>query len=321
MEVIIVLGIILVIAIFVTFKITKAQKEADEIELSSDISEMTHPSPPETKEEPIIEKVKIIPIPIKEEKPIVKSKLDYSFLMGISPNYTCLGENYIPMLDLVAKYNGNMLRVFGYNGWRDNALYFPWNGSDYTNLNQSYFDNVRNFVKEANDRGIIVIFSLFQNNSGGGAENITRIDGSLLRPYMYKLIDMTKDLDIIYESINEDSNANFNNFVKNEIKDYYPEAKCCMYKNWGADYKIIHTAGKSFVGGKNLIQSNDKGGYTRYLNAGDYYNIAKEAKRQGGHVEFLIAWGTNPEGFIGNNPVEMERQSQEMLNLLKTLRG
>lgn len=245
------------------------------------------------------------------------NQIDYSFMSGISPQYTMLmANNYKELIDMVSDYHGNMLRVFGYAGWGDAVVYKPCIGNDLSNIDANYIQRVHDFVGYATSKGIITIFSLFHNN-GDPYAWIAHANGNVQRTYMTAVYNATKGKAIIFEPLNEDVNHNFCMFVQNELRLLDPSVKTCFYADNGGNYRIEHVLSKGYIGG-GKIHSNDKSNYSSFYNAGDYYNIAVEAKRQGGHTEFLMAWAKNGRQLFTR--AEIEAEYKDTLNLLKTVR-
>lgn len=243
--------------------------------------------------------------------------IDYSYMLGLSPNYTMLyAPDYRDLIDMVAENRGNMIRVFAYAGWNDAYVYKPWLGGDITNIDQDYIDKLRMFVSYATSKGIITIFSIFHYNGDPFAYCMDE-EGNRLRIMIHAIVNATKDKAVIYEGINEDINTSFANYVQNTIRQVKPDAKTCFYADEGGTYRIEHVLNKSYIGG-GVIHSNDRSNYTQYYNAGDYYNIAKQAKEQGGHVEYLLGWAKDGRQLFHRQ--EIEAEYRDTLNLVKTLR-
>ena len=120
----------------------------------------------------------------------------------------------------------------------------------------------------------------------------------------------------VYESINEDIDANKAGFIQSEVRAVYAQAKTCFYALDGATYRIEHTGAKNYIGGRR-IQSTDCPQLVN-VNNGDMYNISKQAKEQGGHTEFLMYWKRG--GGICVTVQDLETEWGEGLRLISQLK-
>lgn len=212
-----------------------------------------------------------------------------SFLKIISPHYGLYDKNYIPFLDMLREYNVNALRIFTYGGgdsWPD-FRFKLWSGNYMGDVILEKINQIVAFIKEANKRGIWVIVSLTQNNSGGHTEDLTRRGEGEIATYLSKVVSAIKDLGVILETSNEVDDIDFQKYVLKKIKEFSGRWTCSYKDDMGANYINVHIKQKSYVGG-GRIHSNDKDGYTEYYNNGDYINISTQAKEQKGHFEFLF---------------------------------
>ncbi len=246
--------------------------------------------------------------------------IDYSYMMGASPNYCMFGaNNYKELIDYIAEHKINMTRIWIYAGWGDvtgSYVYKPWIGNDVTNIDQNVVNKIREVCKYANSKGIIVILGLFHRN-GDPYSYVVNENGERLRVLIQAIVNATKDLQVIYEPLNEDIDPGFNGFVQSEIRLIKPDAKTCFYSCDGGTYRIEHTGAKNYIGARR-IQSTDTPQLVN-VNNGDMYNIAKVAKEQEGHTEFLLFWKRQGGG-VCNTPSELELEWGGALDLLKGLR-
>ena len=240
-----------------------------------------------------------------------------SFLKIISPHYGLYDRNYMPFLDMLREYNVNACRVFAYGGgssWPD----FPfklWSGNYMGDVLPEGLNQIVDFVKEANRRGIWVVISLTQNNSGGHTEDITSRNRGEIATYLSKVIPALKDYGVIFETANEIDDRGFQEFVLSKLRENGVRWSCSYAHDIGATYRSVHTLDKNYIGGRT-IHSNDVGGYTGHYNNGDYINIARQAKEQGGHFEFLMFWSRNGEL---HSPDEIRRDYGDVLEAIKGL--
>jgi hypothetical protein len=240
-----------------------------------------------------------------------------SFLKIISPHYGLYDRNYGQFLDMLQEYKANALRIFAYGGgssWPD-FRFKLWSGNYMGDVIPDKMNQIISFVKEANKRGIWVIISLTQNNSGGHTEDITSRNKGEIATYLSKIIPALKDYGVIFETANEIDDKGFQEYVRDKVKEFGGRYTCSYSHHIGCDYKNVHVKQKSYVGG-GVIHSNDKDGYTNYYNNGDYINIARQAKEQGGHFEFLMFWSKKGEL---NSPDEIKRDYGDVLEAIRGL--
>lgn len=220
-----------------------------------------------------------------------RPEIDYSFLKGVSCDY-CLpwksmkkNYDYIPFLNLLREYKINMTRIFAYCGW-DTGV-FPWEGRSYDRVRPDWLNRLRSFIRDANERGIVVILSLFQDNAGGGTEDITSADKGQLAEYIRQVVEATKESEIIYETANEIADTGFQGFVLNELRKHGARLTCSYYHDIGATYRSIHTEQKTYCG-EQAIHSNDVYPVYETITDEDYKRISQQAKEGKGHFEYLF---------------------------------
>lgn len=234
-------------------------------------------------------------------------------LKGVSFDYCPFDRDWTPFLDMLASYKVNMVRVFAYCGWSGFA---PFEWDRYMgDLKPGKVARIRRFVDDANSKGIWVILSMTQNNSGGGTEDITSKNRGEIATYIARMIEGLGTRGIIYETANEIDDRGFQEYVLEKLKENGARWTCSYTHHIGATYRNFHTLNKNYIGG-NAIHSNDVGGYTNHYNNGDYINIARQAKEQGGHFEFLMFW--SKEGEL-DTPDEIRRDYGDVLEVIKGL--
>ena len=236
-----------------------------------------------------------------------------SNLRGVSFSYCPFGTSWERFVDMLAEYKVNMCRVFAYCGW-SNFAPFEW-GRYMGDLNPERVGEIRRFKDYCNSKGIWVILSMTQNNGGGGTENITSVPKGELATYISRMVEAIGLSGIIYETANEVGDKGFQEFVLSKLKENGVRWTCSFVHDIGATYISIHTLVKNYIGG-GVIHSNDVGGYTGHYNNGDYINIARQAKEQGGHFEFLMFWSRNGEL---HSPDEIKRDYGDVLENIKSL--
>jgi len=228
---------------------------------------------------------------------------------AISPNYCLLAStNFKNFIDMVAKYKANALKIFNYCGW--DIQYYPWSGS-MDNLLWERLENLRTFIDYANAKGIWVILTMFQDNAGGGTEDILSKDKNMLAKYIQGIVEATKGRMVIYETSNEIANTDFQKWVLNELKKY--EVITASYQeDIGADYVIYHTLSQVYIGG-GRVHSNDVAGYPSYYTFEGYKNIIDS----GGSFEFLTYW--DDKGNQLKTPEAQESFYGEVLRYLQNV--
>lgn len=237
------------------------------------------------------------------------------FLKGISYDYCALNpsKDYKPFIDMLNSYNINMLRTFAYCGWSED--FFPWTGY-MGNLKPEYVNRLKEFVSYANSKKIWVILSLFQDNAGGGTENITSRDKGELATYILKIVEVIKDKGVIFEAINENPDSDFQSWVLSELNKY--GVRRSTYEvSLGADYDTHHTNDKNWTGQagwSKYIHSTDTPKLI-YLSDDDLIRISEQAKEKGGHIEFLVFWGRDSQEL--KTPQDITNEYGKVLEKLK----
>lgn len=215
--------------------------------------------------------------------PSISKPIDTSKVRAVSFDYCALSRPYLDMLDMLSQYNVNGTRIFSYCGW--DANYYPWKDETIDILDPEKIRILQVFVDEANRRGMTVILSLFQDNAGGGTEDIVRQDKGVLSRYIEGIVNALNGKVVIFETANEIGDIEFQKWVLTELKKYGVKTSSYYY-SIGADYRSVHTIARKCEVDSNTIQSNDRPGLEGISNQ-DYINIAKDCK----HIEFLFAWG------------------------------
>lgn len=246
----------------------------------------------------------------------------------ISPHYGLFSRsNHTEYVDWVKRFGGNAIRVFAYHEW-DEGKFVPWDGDNPANLTR--LDRIREVIETANERGIWIVLTLFQNNDGFGRGVVARDRGELAE-YIKRIVSGTVDLAVIYESTNEDDNHGFNLFVLDEIRKHIPaqSLRTCAYHNpaLGADWTNYHTGDLAKYDNRGfyrIILSNDTPSAIRGPSDEDYIRWVREANaiRPIGSFEILTAWkrlSKGEEGFCGNDIPEMERQWGRVLEAVRDL--
>lgn len=245
----------------------------------------------------------------------------------ISPHYGLFSRtNYMEYVDFVKRWGGNAIRTFAYHEW-DEGRFIPFDGSP---ANVTQLDRIREVITAANERGIWIVLTLFQNNDGFGREIVGRDRGELSE-YIKKLVSGTADLAAIYESTNEDDNHEFNLWVLDEIRKHIPaqSRRTCAFHNpaLGADWTNYHTGDLSKYDNRGfwrIILSNDTPGAIRGPSDEEYIRWIKEgnAIQPIGSFEILTAWkrlSKGEEGFCGNDIPRMEAEWNRVLEAVRDL--
>lgn len=245
----------------------------------------------------------------------------------ISPHYGLFSRtNHTEYVDFVKRWGGNAIRTFAYHEW-DEGKFIPWDGSP---ANVTQLDRIREVITTANERGIWIVLTLFQNNDGFGRDVVGRPRGELAE-YIKKLVSGTADLATIYESTNEDDNHEFNLWVLGEIRKHIPEQsrRTCAYHNpaLGADWTNYHTGDLSKYDNRGfwrIILSNDTPSAIRGPSDEEYIRWIKEANaiQPIGSFEILTAWkrlSKGEEGFCGNDIPRMEAEWLRVLEAVRDL--
>lgn len=250
----------------------------------------------------------------------------------ISPHYGLFSRtNHTEYVDFVKRWGGNAIRVFAYHEW-DDGPFVPWDGDNPANVTQ--IDRIREVIKTANERGIVVILTLFQNNGDFGRGVVSRGAGNPdLAEYIRKIVAGTVDLGVIYESTNEDDSHEFNSWVLSEIRKHIPaqSRRTCAYHNpaLGGDWTNYHVQGQDIPGYGNrgihrIILSNDTPSAINAPSDEAYVRWIAEADATQpiGSFEILTAWrraSKGREGFIGNEIPAMEAEWGRVLAAVRDL--
>lgn len=239
------------------------------------------------------------------------------FLKGGSYDYCALNpsKDYKPFINMLNSYKINMLRTFAYCGWDEG--FFPWSGY-MGDLKPESVQRMQDFVSYANSKGIWVILSLFQDNAGGGTEKIISKNREELATYIARLVQALEGKGVIFETINENPDRKFQEWVLSELRKY--GVRTSTYEVViGSDYDSHHLSIRNW-GGKpgwtGYIHSTDTP-KLRYLNDDDLKRIATEAKEKGGHIEFLFYWGRN--GRELNSPRDITDEYGRVLEFLRDM--
>lgn len=244
----------------------------------------------------------------------------------ISPHYGLFSRpNHVEYIDWVKRWGGNAIRVFAYHEWGE-GKFVPWDGDNPGNL--TGLDRIREVIRTANERGIWIVLTLFQNNDDFGRGVVAR-PREELREYIRQIVEGTRHLAVIYESTNEDDSHEFNLFVLGEIGKYVQHDRTCAYHNpaLGAHWTNYHTGDLTRYDNRgiaHIILSNDTPSAILGPSDEDYIRWVGEANaiRPIGSFEILTAWsrpGKGGEGFAGNSIPDMERHWDRVLEAVKNL--
>lgn len=241
------------------------------------------------------------------------------FLKGASYDYCALNpkKDFKPFVDMLSSYKINMLRTFAYCGWDEG--FFPWSGY-MGDLKPASIKRFQDFISYANSKGIWVIFSLFQDNAGGGTEDITSRNRGELATYIVRIVQALEGKGVIFETINENPDKGFQEWVLSELRKY--GVRTSTYEvSIGADYDTHHTAENHFTGQpgwSKYIHSTDTP-KLKYLSDDDMKRIATQAKERGGHIEFLVYWGREGREGELKTPDTIKNEYGRVLEFLRDM--
>lgn len=212
-----------------------------------------------------------------------------SFHKGLSlQHYNVLGghdggivwwNHYKTYLDLASKYGANMTRIFAYAP------------PDAPFSSDIQFQRLKEFVEYANSKEICVIVDLFWDNVGSDTPDITSKDKEELKTYIGMVVETLKGRCVIFETVNEIEDYNFQRFVLSELKKYGVMTSTYIY-DMGASYRNIHGCDRysGLDGDGRYLHSTDVWPCQMNLSDTDIIQIMRDARDKGGHFELHLSF-------------------------------